>query len=187
MDEIKTSPETPRQEIIKETKKKIKLPKKTIFVILLVLSLSFNIFLSARLIFVNGKITGNSISSGYYPLIKLQEKIPTDSDIQGNSILHYDELKIEIEKEIKNYNATKKIGIFLQDVNTGTWLGINERDEFTPASLMKIPIMMAILKKVERQEIKLTDTIILTQEDLDENYGDLYKKEQEQKSVWQIY
>ncbi len=177
MDEIKTLPENivPPSEIIKEPKKKIKLSKKTIFVSIFVLSLAFNIFLSAKLI-TNDGMTGNLVSNKYFPLIKLQEKIPIDSNVKESTILHYGGLKETIEQEIIKYDSTGKIGIFLQDINTGTWLGINEKEGFTPASLLKVPIMMAIFKKVERQEIGLTDKITLTQEDLDEEYGELYKK-----------
>ncbi|MDO8528923.1 MAG: serine hydrolase [Nanoarchaeota archaeon] len=174
MDEIKSSENAIPKEVIKESKKRIKISKKTIFTIILILSLTTNIIfiLSVSV----PELTGNVVSEQHFKLIKLQEKVPIDSNIKESSILHYDGLRTEIEKEIEKYNVNGSIGLFLQDVNTGTWMGINERAGFTPASLLKIPIMIAILKKVERQEIKLTDRVTLTEEDLDENYGDLYKK-----------
>lgn len=100
-----------------------------------------------------------------------------DSDVQESSaILHYTDLKPQIEAEVKNFNADQNIAIFLQDIRTGAWLGINEKEGFTPASLSKVPIAMVILKKVDRDEIKLTDTIEIAESDLDKKAGTLYQK-----------
>src|SRR6185436_6660347 len=33
--------------------------------------------------------------------------------------------------------------------NFGPWMGINEKENFSPASLLKVPIMIAALKKAE--------------------------------------
>lgn len=39
--------------------------------------------------------------------------------------------------------------VYLMDLNKGTWIGINEETMFAMASLVKVPIMMAYLKKAE--------------------------------------
>lgn len=43
------------------------------------------------------------------------------------------------------------ISYYFRDLNQGLWIGINERETFAPASLMKIPVMIAILKKAEKE------------------------------------
>jgi len=141
---------------------------------LLIFSVLLNIFLVINL--NNAKYTGDALR-----LINSSGNILIDSDVIQNNlndtfIIHYDGLKDQLLQEIEKYNATDNVGIFLQDIHTGTWLGINEREGFISASLLKIPIMMAILKKVERGEIKLTDKITLTQEELNNQYGNLYKE-----------
>jgi len=149
--------------------KKIKIMH--IFVFLLVLSFALNVFLFLK---IN---SSTNISGAYFHLIKPMEKVPIDSNVQdGKSILHYNGLKVLIEEEIKEYNSTGNVGVFVQDAKTGAWMGVNEKLGFWPASLLKVPVMMAILKKVDRGEITLKDKVTLIQEDLDSFYGDLYKK-----------
>ncbi|MCX6747155.1 MAG: class A beta-lactamase-related serine hydrolase [Candidatus Pacearchaeota archaeon] len=137
---------------------------------LLVLSLAFNVFLVLRM-------NHGSISGASFYLIKSPNENFIDSNVQNQgAILHYVSLKPIIEQEIRNYDTEENVGIFVQDIKTGSWLGINEKKGFFPASLLKITIMMAILKKVQNEELKLTDEIILTEKDLDERAGDLYRK-----------
>lgn len=165
MEEANTNIQPPQKE-----HKKIKITH--IFIFLIVLSFAFNIFLLLKINSLN-----DGISGAYFHLIKPQEKVPIDSNVQdGKSILHYNGLKTMIEEEINEYNLTGNVGVFVQDVKTGAWMGINEQLGFWPASLLKVPIMMAVLKKVERGEITLKDKVTLIQEDLDSFYGDLYKQ-----------
>ena len=141
---------------------------------LLVLSLLLNIFLFIKLNNIN--YTGDTLK-----FINSSGNILIDSDVvqnnlNGTLIIHYDGLRNQLLQEISRYNATDDVGVFLQDIHTGTWLGINERTGFISASLLKIPIMMAVLKKVERGELSLTDKITLTESELNNQYGDLYKQ-----------
>lgn len=39
--------------------------------------------------------------------------------------------------------------IYFHDLNNGPWFGVNEREDFSPASLFKVPLMMAILREEE--------------------------------------
>jgi beta-lactamase class A len=39
--------------------------------------------------------------------------------------------------------------VYFRDLNNGPWFGINEKEKFTPASLSKVPLMMAYYKEVE--------------------------------------
>ncbi len=147
--------------------------KKTIiFLLIIMFSLAGNIFL-----FLKMNSSENSISGEYFRFIKPLEKQPIDSNVQNsNLIIQYNDLKETLEQEIKRYDpTTEDVGIFLQDIQTGAWLGINEKEGFSPASLLKIPIMMVILKKVDREEISLKDDIVLTKEDIDPRWGELYK------------
>jgi len=158
------------KEVPKKEHKKIGLIH--VFLFLLVLSLAFNVFLVSKMTSLNMSISGES-----FKYINPIENQPIDSNSQDNSlVLHYDGLKEMIDNEIVNYNATGKVAFFVQDAKTGAWLGINEREGFRPASLLKVPVMMAILKKVEREEISLKDVITIAPEDIDSQYGNLYEK-----------
>lgn len=155
-------------------KKNIRIKPIHVFVLLFVLSLGLNLFLFLKL---NPIINGNVISGENFKLVKPLDNQPIDSNSQsGNAIIQYQNLKDIIKEDINNYNATENVGFFLQDTKTGAWLGINEKGGFYPASLLKIPIMMAVLNKVQNGEISMDDTITLTQDDLDSKYGNLYQK-----------
>lgn len=41
--------------------------------------------------------------------------------------------------------------IYFRDLSTGPWFGIRERDPYIPASLFKVPVMLAVLKLSETQ------------------------------------
>src|SRR4030042_4888148 len=142
----------------------------------LILSLVLNAYLVFRL-HGNQNNDPSKENSPDHKLINPLQKEAIDSNIQADSaILHYSGLKEQLEKEIGGLENEKNIGLFLQDSQTGAWLGINEKEGFNPASLLKMPIMMAILKKVDRGEINLNDKIKLAEEDLDQNSGQLYQK-----------
>lgn len=111
-----------------------------------------------------------------FPLVN-PGSVHVDPNIQPqNLILHYQKLKPLVLAEIATGASGAQVGVFLQDVKTGAWMGINEQEGFIPASLLKVPLMMAMLKKVERGEVKLSDTIEITADDLNDWAGDLYKK-----------
>ena len=107
-----------------------------------------------------------------YELIDPVAVDPSDTDL--NAILQYNSLRGKIINDIRNVTALENAGVYVQDIRTGSWMGINERQTFFPASLLKIPVMMVILKKVDRGEMKLTDSVTLMEEDLDGGAGDLY-------------
>ncbi len=38
------------------------------------------------------------------------------------------------------------ISVYFRDLNNGPWFGINEKEEFVPGSLLKVPLMMSVFK-----------------------------------------
>ena len=68
------------------------------------------------------------------------------------------------------------ISYYFRDLNNGLWIGVEEKELFSPASLMKIPVMIAVLKKTESEpafmENKIQyDTTLLDKIDEDEGKG----------------
>lgn len=53
-----------------------------------------------------------------------------------------------VDKEIQNKNISFA-AVYFRDLNNGPWLGINEKEYFAPASLIKVPILITYLKKAE--------------------------------------
>ncbi len=70
---------------------------------------------------------------------------------------------------------TNKTFIYFLYLNNSAWIGLNERDMFTAASTIKVPLAITIYKLIEQGKINLDDTYTLTESDLDSNFGELYK------------
>jgi beta-lactamase class A len=138
--------------------------------------LSISIILNLCFFFISiNKPNSQNINS--YHLTKNKTPfIDSSTSNNTNPILQYNNLKPLILSEIETYDDPINIGFFLQDTETGAYLGINEKEGFHPASLLKIPVLMAIFKRAERNEIKLNDLVTIMPEDLDQNYGQLYKE-----------
>jgi beta-lactamase class A len=59
-------------------------------------------------------------------------------------------LKHQIDDVIKQQINDKNISfasVYFRDLNNGPWFGINEKEYFTPASLIKVPILITYYKK----------------------------------------
>lgn len=63
-----------------------------------------------------------------------------------------------IKDEQKQEHATD-ISVYFRDMNTGAWVGINEKEPFSPASLLKVPIMLAYYKYAEKDPALLTKQV----------------------------
>jgi beta-lactamase class A len=64
----------------------------------------------------------------------------------------YEEFKDNLENNIsawENDGTVTTVSVYFRDLDNGPWFGIGENVEFFPASLMKTPLMMAILKLSE--------------------------------------
>lgn len=89
-------------------------------------------------------------------------------------IINFSLLKESLVEIQKKYNF--KTYIYFNYLNNGSWVGLNERDNFTAASLVKVPLAMSVLKSVEQGQLSLSQEYTLEELDLDSNFGNLYKK-----------
>lgn len=64
---------------------------------------------------------------------------------------------------------------YVEDLNTGGWIGWKERDPFIAASLLKVPIAVGVMKKVDKGEWTLDTTFQLEGKYKDGNFGELWK------------
>lgn len=131
--------------------KKIYLPFYLIVIlILLIIFFLFNSWRLSRLneddsIFVNKNLkSGDSKYKFISPLLDC-----ADTKIYPSQ---YNNLKKKIEDLVEKElfeNKAQEISIYFRDLNNGPWLGYNEDEKFSPASLMKVPILIAYLKIAE--------------------------------------
>lgn len=80
-----------------------------------------------------------------------------------------------IDEKIKDGTA-QNIAYYFKDLTSGEWSGNNENERFAPASLMKVPVMIAVLKQAEI-EPKLLEKKLFYDGKKDLNTVEYYKPE----------
>jgi beta-lactamase class A len=96
--------------------------------------------------------------------------------IKKDLTISYAGMKIQVLDYFSANNITGRYSLYFEDMTTGAWIGVAERDKFVPASLLKLPIMFAVLKKVELSELSLDQEVVITKDYLDDESGTLYTK-----------
>jgi beta-lactamase class A len=71
---------------------------------------------------------------------------------------------IKMVDDLKSQNKVDFVSVYYRDMNNGPWFGLNEKELFSPASLIKVPLMMIYLKKAETDPTLLSTEILYTQE-----------------------
>lgn len=104
-----------------------------------------------------------------YPLISPARSLYNKEDL----IVNVQPLRDELSKMGE---IDPNISIYFEFLNTGANIAVNKDMAIWPASLMKIPIAMAVMKKIEDGKWQLSSEMILYQEDRDERFGEMYKK-----------
>lgn len=57
---------------------------------------------------------------------------------------------IQEEVERNKNQDVWHISVYFRDLNNGPWFGIDEQEKFAPASLLKVPVMLAAFKEEEK-------------------------------------
>ena len=73
-----------------------------------------------------------------------------------------DSLKDQITKTINQLKSSGLVSfasIYYRDLNEGPWVGINEKENFSPASLIKFPLMITYYKQAESNPDVLKQTL----------------------------
>lgn len=105
----------------------------------------------------NNVILGRSLNSteiragGYKfisPLLECEQSV-FSSQINGLDPLH-DKIEKKIA-DLKQEGVINDASVYFRDLSNGPWFGVNEHMPFSPASLLKLPVMMAYYKKAETE------------------------------------
>src|SRR3989344_4725160 len=81
-----------------------------------------------------------------YPLINKWLRCEPDENIRQKK--EFTQLRAELVHTIDQWKKEGKansVSVYVRDLEFGPWMGIGERDTFSPASIMKLPIMFTIL------------------------------------------
>jgi beta-lactamase class A len=101
------------------------------------------------------------------------------SPYQGQSATLREQVRKIIDKKTRESSASN-IAIYFRDLNNGPWFGVNEDAKFVPASLMKVPVMIAYFKLSETNPDILEKKIEvekITENNFDQHFGPSQKIE----------
>jgi beta-lactamase class A len=104
-----------------------------------------------------------------YPLLD-----PGASEARQNDLLvRFQPLREKLLAEYTD-NPDFIIGLYFEYLPTGSNISVNTNQAMWPASLIKIPVAMAAMKKVELGEWQLSNELVILDEDKDASFGQLY-------------
>ena len=81
-----------------------------------------------------------------------------------NSNIFYKDVKNKVE-ELKNKYSLSVFSFYFRDLNNGEWVGVDEKEVFSPASLLKVPIFMALLNDAQTDQSILDKKITVMDTD----------------------
>jgi beta-lactamase class A len=80
------------------------------------------------------------------------------------------------EQILANLGADKdNVAFYVEDLNSGGWIGSLEREPFVAASLLKVPIATCVMKKIDSGIWTLDTELIIEEKYKDQNFGELWK------------
>jgi beta-lactamase class A len=133
---------------------------------------------------VIGALVGASLAAAPLPFKdkKTQQNLdisellsPMTSIISSkDAIVNFKDLREYLNE---TYEGDPNVSVYFEFLNTGSNISINKDAEFFPASLLKVPLAMAVFKKVERGKWKWENELIILASDKDTHFGNLYKEE----------
>jgi len=83
-----------------------------------------------------------------------------------------------LRDELNNIGEKDKdLSVYFEFLSTGANISINKEAEYFPASLLKLPVAMAVAKKIEKGDWKWSNELVLMSSDKDYKFGDLYEQE----------
>ena len=105
-----------------------------------------------------------------YPLLskRILQEFPQDI------LINFLDLRKDLRSQTTPFHDS--FGFYFEYLPTGTSLGVNEKDEFHAASLFKIPVIMAYYHGKERMKNTQDPTLTIQKDQLDNQFGDLWKK-----------
>ncbi len=88
-------------------------------------------------------------------------------------IINFAPLRDKVRQITDAYNH--KTYFYFVYLNNASWIGVNERETFSAASLAKVPLAIALYKAVEEGKLSLNQAYTIEEIDLNSGFGDLYK------------
>lgn len=116
-------------------------------------------------------VNTEDVSPGQFPLLDPTAATVTDQD----RLVKFQPLRVSLHDKYEMHEKYL-ISLYFEYLPTGASVSINKDVAMWPASLIKIPVAMAVMKKIERGEWTMTNELVILDEDKDSSFGTLYTK-----------
>ncbi|MBI3115623.1 MAG: serine hydrolase [Candidatus Kerfeldbacteria bacterium] len=94
---------------------------------------------------------------------------------KANLLVNFQPLREQLTSAYEQ-RGDYRISLYFEYLPTGANISLNKDERIWPASLIKIPVAMAAMKKVETGTWKPTNELVILDEDKDGEYGTLYQQ-----------
>jgi len=81
----------------------------------------------------------------------LDVELPEGYSVRREPIPFKYKVKKFVEQQLQS-GKIRDMSVYYRDLSDGPWFGINEKVQYNPASMMKVPIMIAWLKRAEKDQ-----------------------------------
>ncbi len=122
----------------------------------------------------NHVLRGGKVSNLTNPLLDCTEI----DNVSNKTILTTRDNVANYIEDIKK-EGVDTVAVYFRDLNNGPWFGIDEKEGFLPASLLKVPMMIAVLRQAMIDENFLKKEQVSTFEN--ENSSEFFKGKSEIK------
>lgn len=80
---------------------------------------------------------------------------------EATDLGEYTSLKTALQANIHSatQSGASRVSVYFRDLDAGRWIGINQEEAYYPASLLKVPTMIAYYKQAEENPTLLQDTV----------------------------
>jgi beta-lactamase class A len=151
-----------------ETEHSINKFKKRIRLYQVLLLIFFVVIVSMLFILKNKRMI---LENNPYPLINPMREFVSQKDF----IVNIQPLRDYINNLVAN-EKDLKASVYFEVLNTGANISVNPQLQIFPASLAKLPLAMAVAKKVEDGKWQWGNELVFLENDVDKNSGFLYEK-----------
>ena len=106
-----------------------------------------------------GSDTSTEVHAGAYKLINPLYECNNRESYGVKEFSDLENILNNTIDKITSKNSVTRVSVYFRDLNNGPWFGINEKDDFAPSSLLKLPVMMAYFKNAQDDPSILTKLI----------------------------
>ncbi len=92
----------------------------------------------------------------------------------------YDSLEHVLKDDIallKKENKVSSASVYFRDMQSGHWTGVNEEELYAPASLYKVALMIAVLKRSENEKTNVLDRKLMFTDSIEPEEQDFVSME----------